>query len=120
MYYLASDELEGRMPGEAGYDVAAEYCASQFRQAGLVPIYLDADGNKTYLQQVRIIKKSKRGDSELRIKMKENLQSLRYGDDFFFAAPGVQKKLNSQEPWYLWGMGSMSPIMDGMITKGSM
>jgi hypothetical protein len=109
MYYLASDELEGRMPGEAGYDVAAEYCASQFRQAGLVPIYLDADGNKTYLQQVRIIKKSKRGDSELRIKMKENLQSLRYGDDFFFAAPGVQKKIELSGTMVFVGYGIHEP-----------
>jgi len=109
MYYLASDELEGRMPGEAGYDVAAEYCASQFRQAGLVPLCLDADGNETYLQQVRIIKKSKREDSELRIETVENLKSLRYGDDFFFSSPGSQEKIERSGSLVFVGYGIHEP-----------
>jgi hypothetical protein len=109
MYYLASDELEGRMPGEIGYDIAAEYCASQFRQAGLVPICLDADGNKTFLQQVRIIKKAKRKDSLLRIETKENLQSLRYGDDFFFESPGVQEKIELSGTMVFVGYGIHEP-----------
>jgi len=109
MYFLASDALEGRMPGETGYDVAAEYCASQFRQAGLVPICLDEDGNKTYLQQVDIIEKLKREDSELRIETKENLQSLRYGDDFFFESPGVQEKIELSGTMVFVGYGIHEP-----------
>ena len=35
--FLASDELRGREPGTEGYDIAANYVASQFRQMGLVP-----------------------------------------------------------------------------------
>jgi len=35
--FLASDELEGREAGTRGYDIAAEYVASQFAQAGLKP-----------------------------------------------------------------------------------
>jgi hypothetical protein len=35
--YLASDELEGRMTGEPGYDKAAAYVAQQFEAIGLVP-----------------------------------------------------------------------------------
>jgi hypothetical protein len=34
-HYLASDELEGRGPGTKGLDLAAEYIARQFAQAGL-------------------------------------------------------------------------------------
>ncbi len=33
--YLASDELEGRGPGTRGIDLAADYIAAQFREAGL-------------------------------------------------------------------------------------
>ena len=35
--YLASDELEGRDTGSAGYDLAATYVADQFATYGAVP-----------------------------------------------------------------------------------
>jgi hypothetical protein len=35
--FLADDLLRGRQPGTEGYDIAANYVASQFRQMGLVP-----------------------------------------------------------------------------------
>lgn len=109
MYYLASDELEGRLPGETGYDIAAEYCASQFRQAGLVPVCLDENGNKTYLQQVRILKKLRREDSELRVELNDNLQSLRYGDEFFFLSPEVQDKIEISGTMAFVGYGIHEP-----------
>ena len=92
MYFLASDELGGRMPGEMGYDIAAQYCASQFRQAGLAPVCLDEDGNKTYLQQVRIITKTRREDSQLQIRTGGNSWPLRCGEDFFFSSSGVEEE----------------------------
>lgn len=45
--YLASDELEGRMTGEPGYDKAAAYVAGQFEAIGLVP-----GGTDGWYQQV--------------------------------------------------------------------
>ncbi len=38
IYYLASDELEGRFPGTSGYEKAIEYVVTQLRQAGLSPV----------------------------------------------------------------------------------
>ena len=35
--FLAADELKGREAGTEGYDIAASYVSSQFRQMGLVP-----------------------------------------------------------------------------------
>lgn len=35
--FLAADLLEGRATASRGYDIAAAYVASQFRQAGLEP-----------------------------------------------------------------------------------
>ena len=101
MDYLASDELKGRMPGEAGYDIAAEYCATQFRQAGLIPVCLDAAGNKTYLQQVRIMKKSTRVDSELRIQTNENMQSLGYGAGYSTGAVSSATKSVKEQSEYV-------------------
>src|ERR687885_2458480 len=47
--FLASDECEGRGPGTRGIDRAADYLATQFRQAGLKP------GNgKSYFQPFTI------------------------------------------------------------------
>jgi hypothetical protein len=37
VYYLASDRLEGRLPGTPGAEAAARYIARQFKKAGLKP-----------------------------------------------------------------------------------
>ena len=56
MFFLASDSLAGRTVGTEGYEIAARYVASQFRAAGLEPIAEGADGSKTFLQQVPLIR----------------------------------------------------------------
>jgi hypothetical protein len=48
--YLASDELEGRLTGEPGYDAAAEYVVEQFAALGLEP-----GGDDGWYQQVPLI-----------------------------------------------------------------
>ncbi|NIR51318.1 M28 family peptidase [candidate division KSB1 bacterium] len=45
--YLASDELEGRMTGTEGIQLAADYIADQFTEAGLQPMGHD----ETYFQE---------------------------------------------------------------------
>jgi hypothetical protein len=51
--YLASDELEGRNVGSAGYEKAAQYVAAQFKQAGLQPA-----GEDGYFQKVQFTQTS--------------------------------------------------------------
>ncbi len=51
MRFLASDLLEGREAGTRGYDLAAEYVASQFQLLGLEP----AGDDRSYLQQVPLL-----------------------------------------------------------------
>jgi hypothetical protein len=46
--YLASDELEGREAGTAGYDAAAAYAAAEMEKLGIAP----AGENGTYFQTV--------------------------------------------------------------------
>jgi hypothetical protein len=46
--FLADDLLRGRQPGTEGYEIAANYVASQFRQMGLQPAGTDG----SYLQPV--------------------------------------------------------------------
>ncbi len=56
MFYLASDELEGRMTGEEGYRIAARYCVTQFRAAGLQPIWTNDEDVAGFLQPVPLVR----------------------------------------------------------------
>ncbi len=57
VYYLASDYLNGRAPGLAGYETAAQYIASQFKQAGLDTVIACPDGSKTLFQEFQLIRR---------------------------------------------------------------
>lgn len=48
LMFLADDLLLGRQPGSDGYNIAANYVASQFRQSGMAP----AGNGESYFQQV--------------------------------------------------------------------
>jgi hypothetical protein len=109
MFYLASDELEGRMPGERGYAIAAEYGSTQFRQAGLAPVCLDAEGKKTYLQQVRLIKRIRGEKSKLQLKSDSEINSLRFGDDFFFQLSGDEERVELSDSMVFAGYGIHEP-----------
>ena len=53
--YLASDELEGRCAGFPGNDLATEFIAKKFREAGLKPVGdKDDKGGPTYWQRFTI------------------------------------------------------------------
>ena len=52
IFYLASDELEGRDTGSEGFTMAALYAVTQFKQSGLEPIIVAEDGKKTFFQAV--------------------------------------------------------------------
>ena len=52
IFYLASDELEGRDTGSEGFAIAAWYAVAQFRQSGLEPLIIGKDGEKTFFQPV--------------------------------------------------------------------
>jgi len=56
VYFLASDFVGGRRPDDAGYNIAAEYVASQFRSAGVRPAFTGADGTPAYFQKVPMMR----------------------------------------------------------------
>lgn len=72
MYFLASDELGGRVIGTPGYEIAAKYAATQFRAAGIKPILKTADGKDTYLQEVPIIQSKVVGSASFKLTLGEN------------------------------------------------
>jgi hypothetical protein len=54
-YYLAGDEMKGRMNGSPEMKLAAEYIAASFRESGLVP----AIGDSSFFQEYKIGRKNK-------------------------------------------------------------
>jgi hypothetical protein len=57
VYFLASDFMNGRAPGTAGYEIACQYAASQFRAMGMKPLLKDDRGNDTFLQTVPLLER---------------------------------------------------------------
>jgi hypothetical protein len=52
IFFLASDELEGRDTGSEGFAMAALYAVTQFKMSGLEPVFVDKEGDKTFFQPV--------------------------------------------------------------------
>lgn len=65
--FLASDDLEGRLPGTSGYSKAAEYAASQFMKAGLSPIPKLSNSKHAYYQNISLNEYSTTTNSRITI-----------------------------------------------------
>jgi len=63
--YLASDDLEGRQPGTEGIELAAEYIARHFADAGLEP----AGDDGTYFQTFEVKRGKKLVDGAALLKV---------------------------------------------------
>ena len=55
IFFLASDELEGRDTGSEGFAMAALYTVTQFKMFGLEPLIAGKNGEKTFYQSVPFI-----------------------------------------------------------------
>lgn len=61
--YLASDQLEGRKPGQLGNKLATQFLENEFRKQGLRPL------GKSFLQQFTIFTQmQKQGENNLKVK----------------------------------------------------
>lgn len=78
--YLSSDELEGRMTGEKGCEIAADYIARHFKESGIEPF-----GDKgTYYQNFQLPERLVLGKSNsLTIITKGRREQLEMKRDFF-------------------------------------
>jgi hypothetical protein len=83
VYFLASDALEGRYVGSAGYEVAARYGESQFVAAGLKPGAMES-GEPCYLQEVPVLRRRAKGDMSLTVKTGEGASEFSEGEDFIW------------------------------------
>jgi hypothetical protein len=90
VYFLASEALEGRYVGSAGYEVAARYGESQLKAAGLKPV-IPLGQAYTYLQEVPVLRRRITGDLRLTV-----------------AAPDGETSFLEREG-FIWLQGEMFP-----------
>ena len=82
IHYLASDFLEGRLTGSAGYKQAAYYIASQLNAAGLRPIVRDSGGKESFIQPIDFMMSTIAPESTLRIRKGQKDVAVVSGDNF--------------------------------------
>jgi hypothetical protein len=96
MFYLASDELEGRKSGTAGYDKAAQYVVTQLRQAGLSPVCKNEDSTLSYYQEFFIDKYSPGPNNTITIVKDSDNRTYSFEDNFLinYGGPFEIKELS--------------------------
>lgn len=82
MFYLGSDELEGRLSGSPGFVKAQQYVVTQLRQAGLSPIAKTKDATRSYYQDITIYKYSPDSGNRLTVIKNGNERTFSIKDDF--------------------------------------
>ncbi len=103
--FLASDLLEGRDSGSRGFDIAAEYVASQFRQLGLTP-----GGDKgTYFQQVPLWASRPVGQGSVVLKGAGGDVPLVFGEDYFPGRTPIAGETRVSAPMVFVGYGVVAP-----------
>jgi Zn-dependent M28 family amino/carboxypeptidase len=117
--FLASDLLEGREAGTRGYDLAAGYVASQFRQLGLRP-----GAGTSYLQEVPLqaywlVKDGAR----LHVRRGGTSSRLTLGAQFTVAASPLHQQSGATAPAVFAGYGIEAPAFgvsdyEGLDVKG--
>jgi hypothetical protein len=108
MFYLASDELGGRIWNKPGYKLAVDYAVSQFRAAGIKPLLKDAEGNPTFLQKVIIQETSFVDATRWTLTVNDKTHEFKAGAGIKTGQPG--SLINSQTGnFYFLGYGIAEP-----------
>lgn len=76
IYFLASDELEGREPGTRGAEMAIEYIETGFREAGLAPYFNDGGFRQMFPIAMRVT-----FDKDNRLVLNDD--TLKVGKDYY-------------------------------------
>ena len=77
---LSSDKYKGRLAGDSGNEMAAEYIKNKFKEYGLLPY----DDKGTYFQSFSIVVPQLKGEAFLNVinKDKKIIKKYEYGKDF--------------------------------------
>ena len=106
--FLADDLLRGRQPGTEGYDIAANYVVSQFRQMGLQP----AGDNGGYLQTVPMLSANlESGSAQFSLQRGEQATEFKFGEDFFTGPSRAHKQSSVEAEMVFAGYGIHAPAL---------
>jgi hypothetical protein len=83
VFYLASDFLEGRLPGSEGFKYASYYVASQLAVSGFVPDADDSESRKYYYQNLDFTISTIAPESGLHVKQGRTEAQWTFGEQFF-------------------------------------
>jgi len=104
--FLADDLLKGRQPGTEGYDIAARYVVSQFRQIGLQPAGVDGG----FLQPVPLRRSwQEAGSARLSVLRDGTPHPLAFVDDFFMRPSKAHTDTDVTAPMVFAGYGIDAP-----------
>lgn len=110
IFFLASDELEGRETGSEGFAVAAQYAVTQFKMSGLEPIVDGEKGKKTFFQSVPFTSYDISDRSALTIKSNAGEIKLFHGDRMvLFRTPSLDNNIFQDENPVFIGYGIDDP-----------
>ena len=105
MTFLSSDLLEGRDSGSRGFDIAADYVASQFRQLGLTP----AGDKGTFFQHVPLWASRPTSKGSVVLKGAAGDVALAFGEDYFPGRTPVAGETHVSAPLVFVGYGVVAP-----------
>ncbi|TAJ71002.1 MAG: M20/M25/M40 family metallo-hydrolase [Phenylobacterium sp.] len=104
--FLASDLLQGREAGSPGYDIAANYVASQFAQLGLKP----AGANGGYFQPVPLLAVRPADEGRFMLRGKDGAEvPLVFGEDVMPGQPHGPAERKVAAPLVFVGFGVVAP-----------
>jgi Zn-dependent M28 family amino/carboxypeptidase len=103
--YLASDALEGRGTGTRGGQLAAEYIAKQFKEAGIEP----AGDNGTYFQKVPMVGTTTLPETTLSVKTPKQTIDLKMLDDIVAFNLNQHEVADVNAPVVFVGYGITAP-----------
>jgi hypothetical protein len=103
--YLSSDALEGRGVGQRGGDLATEYLARQFAQAGAKP----AGENGTFFQKVPLVGVQTQPDSQISAAVGDKNIDFRLLDDFVGVNQQQQPSASFEGEAVFVGHGIVAP-----------
>jgi len=107
--FLADDLLLGRQPGSDGYNIAANYVASQFRQMGLIP----AGNNGSFFQQVPLRQAFlEPGSAEMIFSHQDKSTALEFVEQFFMGANLGRTSSGLEAGLVFVGYGIDAPELD--------
>jgi len=107
--FLAADELKGRLPGTEGYDIAAAYVASHFRQMGLLP----AGSEGSYYQQVPLRRAwQEEGSATMTLARGDAVREFAFVDEFYLGPSTVHEDSSLTAGMVFAGYGIHAPELD--------